>query len=49
MYKNEADYYDFLTGDLRRQFNIITTEVVSNNGYDTYRIDTLQDRYYKRA
>lgn len=34
-------YYDFLSEELRSQFNIIDTDAVSSNGYDGYAIEII--------
>lgn len=35
-YQDHGDYYDFLTDELRKQFNIIDTDAVSSNYYDPH-------------
>ncbi|MGF1566610.1 MAG: class I SAM-dependent methyltransferase [Nodosilinea sp.] len=35
-------YYDFLSAELRSQFNIIDTDAVSSNGYDTHALELIQ-------
>jgi predicted SAM-dependent methyltransferase len=35
------NYHDFLTEDLRRQFNIIDTDAVSSHGYDAYAMQLI--------
>lgn len=35
-------YYDFLSKELRTQFNIIDTEAVSSNGYDAYSLALIK-------
>jgi len=35
-------YYDFLTEELRSQFNIIDTDAVSSHGYDAYGMDLIK-------
>ncbi len=35
-------FYDFLTEDLRKQFDIVDTEAVSSNGYDPYVLGLIE-------
>ena len=35
-------YYDFLSEELRSQFNIVDTDAVSSNGYDAYGMDLIR-------
>jgi SAM-dependent methyltransferase len=41
-----SDYYDFLTKELRTQFNIVDTDAVSSNEYDGY-VMGLIEKYAK--
>jgi len=42
-YLDTNDYYDFLTEELRLQFNIVDTNAVSSNGYDTYAMELIKN------
>lgn len=41
-YDDRIGHYDFLSEDLRSQFNIIHTDAVSSNGYDDYAINLIK-------
>jgi SAM-dependent methyltransferase len=41
-YVETPDYYDFLSEELRAQFNIADTDAVSSNGYDAYAMDLIK-------
>ncbi|MGF1499976.1 MAG: class I SAM-dependent methyltransferase [Elainellaceae cyanobacterium] len=42
-YTKMPTYYDFLSEDLRRQFNIIDTDKVSSNHYDPYAMELIKN------
>lgn len=42
-YTETPTYYDFLSEELRSQFNIIDTHAVSSNGYDPYGMELIKN------
>jgi SAM-dependent methyltransferase len=41
-YIETPTYYDFLSKELRSQFNIVATDAVSSNGYDAYGMEMIK-------
>jgi hypothetical protein len=41
-FAESSSSYDFLTKELREQFNIMDTNAVSSNGYDAYALQLIE-------